>query len=75
MAIPNMWRTKQQRYRLHGDVCEHCTQSVFPPRQVCPHCYKPMHGVRMELVAAPAFSFGSLVGAASAMPPAMTGDD
>ena len=36
MAIPNMWRTKKQRYSLHGDVCDHCTQAVFLPSQVCP---------------------------------------
>ncbi len=75
MAIPNMWRTKKQRYSLHGDVCDHCTQAVFPPRQVCPHCHKPMHGARAERVAVPAFDFGALVNAAPVMQQAMVGDD
>lgn len=42
MAIPNLWRTKKQRYSLQGDVCVHCERAVFPPREVCPHCHKPM---------------------------------
>jgi uncharacterized OB-fold protein len=44
MAIPNLWRNKKQRYSLQGDVCVHCERAVFPPREVCPHCHKPMHG-------------------------------
>jgi uncharacterized OB-fold protein len=44
MAIPNLWRTKKQRYSLQGDVCVHCERAVFPPREVCPHCHKPMQG-------------------------------
>ena len=40
MAIPNLWRTKKQRYSLHADVCVNCHQIVFPPREVCPHCHK-----------------------------------
>lgn len=44
MAIPNLWRIKKQRYSLQGDVCVHCERAVFPPREVCPHCHKPMHG-------------------------------
>jgi predicted amidophosphoribosyltransferase len=44
MAIPNLWRTKKQRYSLQGDVCVHCARAVFPPREVCPHCHKPMAG-------------------------------
>jgi uncharacterized OB-fold protein len=42
MAVPNLWRTKKQRYSLQGDVCIHCERAVFPPREVCPHCHKPM---------------------------------
>jgi uncharacterized OB-fold protein len=42
MAVPNLWRTKKQRYSLQGDVCVHCERAVFPPREVCPHCHKPM---------------------------------
>lgn len=47
MAVPNLWRTKEQRYRLQGDVCPACSNTVFPPKRVCPHC---QHGA----VAAPA---------------------
>lgn len=42
MAVPNLWRTKQQRYRLQAEVCPVCTQAVFPPREVCPHCRQTM---------------------------------
>ena len=45
MAIPNLWRTKKQRYSLQGDVCVHCERAVFPPREVCPHCHKPMQAL------------------------------
>lgn len=38
MAVPNMWRTKNQRYRLQGEICPSCANAVFPPRQVCPRC-------------------------------------
>lgn len=75
MAIPTMWRTKQQRYRLHGDICESCTQAVFPPRQVCPHCLKPMQAAHVEPAAAPAFDFGTLVSAAPVLQQVMSGDD
>lgn len=42
MAVPNLWRTKRERYSLQGQVCAECSQSVFPPRMVCPHCHQPM---------------------------------
>lgn len=38
MAVPNMWRTKKQRYNLQGELCPSCTSAIFPPRKVCPHC-------------------------------------
>lgn len=38
MAVPNLWRTKEQRYRLQGYVCPACSNTVFPPKRVCPHC-------------------------------------
>ena len=41
MAIPNLWRTKKQRYSLQADVCVNCDKIMFPPREVCPHCHKP----------------------------------
>lgn len=42
MAVPTLWRTKQQRYNLVGEKCPACTNSVFPPRKVCPHCGQTM---------------------------------
>lgn len=39
MAVPNLWRTKEQRYRLQGDICPACSNTVFPPKRVCPHCH------------------------------------
>jgi uncharacterized OB-fold protein len=41
MSVPNNWRLQQQRYRLAGEVCEHCNRKIFPPRDVCPECEAP----------------------------------
>ncbi len=38
MEIPRHWRLKQQRYALVGEVCPHCDEKIFPPRDVCPYC-------------------------------------
>jgi len=38
MTIPGNWRTRQQRYSLKAEVCEICGNTIFPPRDVCPHC-------------------------------------
>jgi uncharacterized OB-fold protein len=38
MTIPGNWRTRQQRYSLKAEVCETCGNTIFPPRDVCPHC-------------------------------------
>lgn len=38
MDIPRHWRLKRQRYSLTGEVCPHCAEKIFPPRDVCPHC-------------------------------------
>lgn len=42
MAVPNLWRTKHERYSLQGIICPECSQAVFPPRLICPHCHQPM---------------------------------
>jgi len=39
MAVPNVWRTKEQRYRLQGEVCQSCQRATFPPKRLCPHCH------------------------------------
>jgi uncharacterized OB-fold protein len=38
MEIPRHWRLKQQRYSLVGEVCPHCDNKIFPPRDICPNC-------------------------------------
>jgi len=41
MTIPSNWRLQGQRYRMVGEVCDHCGAKLFPPRDVCPECSKP----------------------------------
>jgi uncharacterized OB-fold protein len=38
MDIPRHWRLRKQRYGLVGEVCEHCDEKLFPPRDICPSC-------------------------------------
>jgi scaffold protein (connect acetoacetyl-CoA thiolase and HMG-CoA synthase) len=38
MEVARHWRLRQQRYGLVGEVCEHCGDKIFPPRDVCPNC-------------------------------------
>lgn len=38
MEIVSSWRLKKQRYGLVGEVCPHCDQKIFPPRDICPGC-------------------------------------
>jgi uncharacterized OB-fold protein len=38
MEISRHWRIRQQRYGLVGEVCPHCEEKIFPPRDVCPNC-------------------------------------
>jgi Rubredoxin-like zinc ribbon domain (DUF35_N) len=51
MAVPNLWRTKKQRYSLQGEVCPACQNMLFPPRQVCPYCHhgavNAVHGAQL----------------------------
>ncbi|MCS6825227.1 MAG: zinc ribbon domain-containing protein [Caldilinea sp.] len=71
MAIPNLWRTKKQRYSLQGEVCIHCERAVFPPRRICPHCHQSMREQRFSTAAA--FDFQMMP--AVATQPMMVGDD
>jgi uncharacterized OB-fold protein len=32
------WRLKKQRYALVGEICPHCQEKIFPPRDICPDC-------------------------------------
>lgn len=41
MSIVRNWRTREQRYRLVGEICEKCGAKIFPPRDVCPECEGP----------------------------------
>lgn len=38
MEVSRHWRLRKQRYALVGEVCEHCGDKIFPPRDVCPNC-------------------------------------
>lgn len=38
MEVPRHWRLKKQRYALQGEICPHCENRIFPPREVCPYC-------------------------------------
>lgn len=38
MEIARNWRLQKQRYGLVGELCEHCGEKIFPPRDVCPIC-------------------------------------
>ncbi len=39
--VANDWRLRGQRYRLEGEVCDHCGAAIFPPRDICPECNEP----------------------------------
>ncbi len=38
MEVTRHWRLKNQRYSLVGEVCPHCEEKIFPPRDICPDC-------------------------------------
>jgi uncharacterized OB-fold protein len=38
MEVSRHWRIKKQRYSMVGEICPHCEQKIFPPRDVCPEC-------------------------------------
>jgi hypothetical protein len=38
MEVSRHWRLKKQRYALVGEVCPHCQEKIFPPRDICPDC-------------------------------------
>jgi uncharacterized OB-fold protein len=38
MDISRHWRLRKQRYSLVGEVCPHCQEKIFPPRDLCPEC-------------------------------------
>lgn len=35
METPRYWRLNKQKYRLIGEVCPHCEEKIFPPRDIC----------------------------------------
>ncbi len=77
MAVPNLWRTKKQRYSLHGEVCGNCSQVAFPPREICPYCHKPMQQVVAKthpMVAAHIVAQAAAL-TQPALQPALMGDD
>lgn len=42
MEVPRHWRTQTSRYSLVGVICDTCELKVFPPRDLCPACGKPV---------------------------------
>lgn len=38
MEVSRHWRLRKQRYGLVGEVCPHCEEKIFPPRDICPDC-------------------------------------
>jgi hypothetical protein len=46
---------------------------VFPPREICPHCHKPMQATAVKV--APVFDFAALLTPVAVQPAAMVGDD
>lgn len=38
MEVSRYWRLQRQRYGLVGEVCPHCDEKMFPPRDLCAHC-------------------------------------
>ena len=57
MAVPNLWRTKKQRYSLQSETCSACSQAVFPPREICPYCGHAMHGIAPDKTQPKLYSF------------------
>ncbi len=41
VKVAHDWRLRGQRYRLEGEVCDHCGVKIFPPRDICPECHQP----------------------------------
>jgi len=61
--VANDWRVKGQRYRLEGEVCEHCGAVIFPPRDVCPACNQPAKTPKTLSGRGEVFSFSTLYNA------------
>jgi uncharacterized OB-fold protein len=38
MNLPQMWRLRDQRYRLEGAQCTNCGERLFPKKELCPTC-------------------------------------
>lgn len=38
MNLPQMWRLRDQRYRLEGAQCANCGERLFPAKKICPNC-------------------------------------
>ena len=75
MAVPNLWRTQKQRYSLHGEVCAQCSCAVFPPREICPYCHKPMQADTGATAPQSGAAFAFPTVTAQPMLTALVGDD
>ncbi len=38
LNLPQIWRLRDQRYRLEGAQCMNCNERLFPSRAICPRC-------------------------------------
>jgi uncharacterized OB-fold protein len=74
MAVPNLWRTKKQRYRLQAEICPTCMQAVFPPREICPYCRQPMQEGQ-TVSPRPEYGFTLVLALPQAPAPVAGGDD
>ncbi|MBI5876113.1 MAG: Zn-ribbon domain-containing OB-fold protein [Chloroflexi bacterium] len=36
--LPQIWRLRDQRYRLEGAQCAACGEKIFPAKEICPNC-------------------------------------
>jgi predicted amidophosphoribosyltransferase len=42
MNTPKQWRLRQVRYKLLGSICFRCDRTLFPPRPLCPECFRTL---------------------------------
>jgi uncharacterized OB-fold protein len=74
MAIPNIWRTKKQRYSLEGTVCPTCSVTIFPPRKQCLHC-SHIHSATTESAGGEPINYFMVFDLAQSAEVVLAGDD
>ena len=43
--VPEVHRLASELLKMDMNYCPVCNQAVFPMREVCPHCHKPLRQV------------------------------